>query len=239
MTINILSDSIDFSKNRIVKIDLLRNNKYHAYSAAIYCSLIELAQSFELLSSKGLETGALAIYRSFLEHYVDLVNLRGDEKYINVMELDDAKSRLKHLQQAEAGNLYMSSLLPLVDEKIPLIEKEIKYLQDLLGKKHVTILEKFQLATMESEYKGLYSYLCGDVHSSISSLFHRHFRETEDKTTYSLVLNGSETSDSDIFYYGNMAQYLTHAGLMLCQITDNALQSEFEIFMQEIWESAV
>lgn len=204
----------------------------------LFCSLIELAQSFFKLSNEHLNTGSLSIYRSFLEHYVDLVNLRNDESYVLIMELADAKSRLKQLEQAQAGNIYFKSIKSYANDGIPKIKIEISELQDKLNKKMFHISEKFEMAGMINEYNGIYNLLCSDTHSSVSSLFNRHFRESEDKTSISLVVNDQHKLSSDIFYYANMAQYLTHAGSMLCQILDSPLKVEFDESLHKIQEAA-
>ncbi len=238
MANQILKDSIVFSNDHVVQLEMKKNDKYNSYSVALYCSLIELAQSFEMLSREYPRSGSLAIYRSFLEHYVDLINLRNDGNYINVLDLEDAKSRLKQLKQAKAGNIYMKSLEYLADEKIPEIKQEIKDLKHSLDKDYFSVLNKFQMANMERDYKGLYSDLCNETHSSVSTLVKRHFREEDDKSGIKLVIHAGKKSSSDIFYYGNMAQYLAHAGSMVCQILKSPIKEKYDAYVEKIREEA-
>lgn len=238
MSSEVLKKSIEIANEYVVQLEMQNNYKYHAYSVGLYCSLIELSQSFEMLTKDYIHTGALILFRSFMEHYVDLKNLRNNENYIDVIDLDNGYSRLKKLRQAEDGNPYFSTLACLASTEIPLIQEENKKLTEKLNKKRYTILDKFQLAGMENEYKGLYAYLCSEAHSSLSGIVKRHFRKDDTKDHVVLVVHASEARDSDIFYVSNMALYLCHAGSLVCEILGSDLKSQFDEQTESIQNSA-
>ncbi|KQA14610.1 DUF5677 domain-containing protein [Vibrio metoecus] len=75
MSSEVLIKAIEFANEHVVQLEMENNYKYHAYSVGLYCSLIELAQSFEVLTRDYVHTGALVLFRSFIEHYVDLKKL--------------------------------------------------------------------------------------------------------------------------------------------------------------------
>lgn len=237
MNSEVLKKSIAFANEHVVQLEMQNNYKYHAYSVGLYCSLIELSQSFEILTRDYVHTGALVLFRSFMEHYVDLINLRNNEDYIDVLDLDNGYSRLKQLKQAKDGNPYFSSLEYLADTDIPRIQKENAKLAESLNKKRYSVLDKFQLAGMENEYKGLYAYLCCEAHSSLSAIVKRHFRKNEAKDHIELVVHASEPSDSDVFYVANMALYLSHAGSLVCEILDSDIKSKFDEYTKGIQNS--
>ncbi|MFA0672365.1 DUF5677 domain-containing protein [Vibrio splendidus] len=238
MSSDVLKKAIEFANEHIVQLEMQNNYKYHAYSVGLYCSLIELSQSFEILTRGYVHTGALVLFRSFMEHYVDLKNLRNSEEYIDVLDLDNGYSHLKQLNHAKDGNPYFSSLVYLADTEIPRIQEENKRLAEKLGKKRYLILDKFELAGMEDEYKGLYTYLCCEAHSSLSSIVKRHFRKDDAKDHVELVVHASEPCQSDIFYVTNMALYLSHAGSLVCGILDSDIKSKFDEYTQNIQNSA-
>ncbi|TBT15689.1 hypothetical protein D5E83_23965 [Vibrio parahaemolyticus] len=126
MSSEVLKKAIEFANEHVVQLEMKNNYKYHAYSVGLYCSLIELSQSFEVLTRDYVHTGALVLFRSFMEHYVDLKNLRNSESYVDVLDLDNGSSHLKQLKQAKDGNPYFSSLAYLADTEIPRIQEENK-----------------------------------------------------------------------------------------------------------------
>ncbi|WP_369686629.1 DUF5677 domain-containing protein [Photobacterium leiognathi] len=71
----ILSEAITFSLKNVSNFEFKNRDEKQIYSVAIYCSIIELAQSFFTLIDTRNSTGSLSIYRTFLENYIDLKNL--------------------------------------------------------------------------------------------------------------------------------------------------------------------
>lgn len=234
MSSEVLKKAIEFANEHVVQLEMQNNYKYHVYSVGLYCSLIELSQSFEVLTRGYVHTGALVVFRSFMEHYVDLKNLRNNECYVDVLDLDNGRTHLKQLKHAKDGNPYFSSLVYLADTEIPLIKEENRKLAEKLGKNKYSVFDKFQMAGMGNEYKGLYAYLCSEAHSSLSSIVKRHFRKDDAKDYIELVVHASEPCESDIFYVANMALYLSHAGSLVCEILGSDIKSKFDEHTQSI-----
>jgi hypothetical protein len=238
MNLEVLKEAIEFSNKYILKLEFEPNSKYHILSLGIYCSLIELAKSFQILSPDAIRPGALTLYRSFLEYYVDIKNLSLDAGYIQILELDDAKTKKKQLDLSSKGNIYYSSLSTFVDERLPKYKLEISNLQTSLKKKSFSIKDKFIKANMREEYEGLYSYLCCEAHCSLSGITDRHFRVSEDQSRIEVMAYNYEKNESDIFFLANMANILVHAGELICSIINNILITDFQDYREQIIQSS-
>lgn len=237
MSPEVLIKAIEFSSKNILEFKFEQNNKYHTVSLGIYCSLIELAKSFQLLVPDAIRAGALTLYRSFIEYYVDLKNLSLDEKYIYILELDDAKTKKKRLDLSSKGNIYYKSLSTFVDEGLPKLKLEISNLQSSLNKKSFSIKDKFIKANMKEVYDGLYSYLCCEAHCSLSGIIDRHFRLSEDRSHIEVLAYNYNEDENDMFFFVNMANNLIHAGELICSITNNELITEFQVYRDQIIQS--
>ncbi|MCY9805898.1 hypothetical protein OTK51_20960, partial [Vibrio scophthalmi] len=62
---DILKETIKFSTEKAVLFQFNSKSKLAAYSMGIYCTLIELSDSFYTLMDSQNYTGSLSIYRSF------------------------------------------------------------------------------------------------------------------------------------------------------------------------------
>lgn len=90
-----ISEALDFTTQRINDLKFASEYKLHAYSIAIYCSIIELAEAYHVLMKNKARTGSLSVYRTFLENHVDLVNLSNDENYVDQLDFDNHKQNIK------------------------------------------------------------------------------------------------------------------------------------------------
>jgi len=238
MTQEVLKEAIEFTEKRVLKLHFEKGNKYHSVSLAVYCSLIELSKSFCRLSENALRAGALTLYRSFLEYFVDLKNLSLDQKYIYILELDHAKTKQRQFKSAQKDNPYCSSLKPLSSQQLPKLKTEISGLKKKLKINRVMIKDKFKKAKMLYEYEGLYSFLCSESHCNLSGLIDRHYRLSEDGTQVEVMAYNYEKKESDIFYFTNMANYLILSGELICTITQNEMVSEFQEYRDSIIQRA-
>ena len=234
----VLKKAIQFSEERALKLQFEKGNKYHSISLAVYCSLIELSKSFWLLSENALRAGALTLFRSFLEYHVDLINLQNDEKYVYVLEFDDAKSKQGKLKAANKDNPYCRTLKPMAPQELSKLKKQISDLKKKIKSDKFSIKDKFKKAKKILEYEGLYPFLCCESHCSLSGLTDRHYRLSDDGTHVEIMAYNYEIKESDIFYFANMAYFLIISGELICGITKNAMLSEFQQYRQELQQKA-
>ena len=234
----VLNEAIEFSEERALKLKFEKGNKYHSISVAVYCSLIELSKSFCRLSENALRARALTIFRSFLEYYVDLINLHDDNKYVFVLEFDDAKSKQRQFKAAQKNNPYCSTLKPIASQQLPKLKTEISNLKKKIEANNFSIKDKFKKAKKIHEYEGLYSFLCCESHCSLSGLIDRHYRLSDDGTHVEIMAYNYEIKESDIFYFANMAYFLIISGELICGITKNDMLSEFQQYRQKLIQKA-
>ena len=225
--IQLLEDAILFSNKNIVKFSFSNKNKYQSYSVGIYCSILELSQSFyELIKSENL-TGSLSVYRTFLENFVDLKNLKNDTAYVDQLDYNNLISMKKDFKSAKLGNVYLKPLAKHFDDKLPELLADIEKLKVAMDGKSLNIRDKFVKAQMESEYQGLYPILCSEAHCSVSAILARHFNYDPEKNSIEMVVNSKESISNFDFYLCNMAQQLLDAGAILCDILGDSMLNEY------------
>ena len=77
----------------------------------LYASMIEQTDSFLLLANNGRRAGTHAIFRSFLEAYVDLKALAQDDTYLHHMYASYHREWLRVLREADTrSNQYLASI---------------------------------------------------------------------------------------------------------------------------------
>lgn len=225
---NILSEAVEFSAENVSDFKFNDRNERQVYSVGTYCSIIELSQSFFTLVDTKNFSGSLSVYRTFLENYVDLKNLKIHSLYENELAFQNLESMKNSLKEARKGNFYLKSLVKHADEKIPSLRAEIKQLKTI-DEQPLSISKKFQLAEMKEEYLGFYPTLCAEAHSSVSAILERHIEvnKLDDSLEISLFKARSER-DFD-FYLCNMAQQLLDAGVLLCGILGDSRVSKYQL----------
>jgi hypothetical protein len=216
--IALLNEAILFSNENIAKFQFSTKNKHQLYSVGIYCSIFELSQSFYALVDSKNYTGSLSIYRTFLENYVDLINLKNDTSYTDQLDHANLSNLKKYLVSAKSGNQFLKAIAKYADPHIPELTFEIKNIEEKMETKPLRIKEKFEKANMKSEYLGLYPKLCSDAHSSVSAILDRHFNHDTEKDTVEVFVNSRNPRDDFDFYLCNMAHQLLDAGALLCDI---------------------
>ena len=233
--IQILKDTIDYSTDKAVLFQFESRSKLAAYSMGIYCTLIELSESFHTLIQTQNYTGSLSIYRSFIENFVDLKNLKLNGFYVNQLDLGSYEQTKRMLKAAKQGNAYLTSIAKYADDKAPKIEEEIKLLKDSNDFKLCTsIYEKFCLAGMAQEYRGLYPTLSAESHCSLDAIFSRHFEQDNVNNKVNLVIHSKDKATDYEFYIANLANYLITAGILVANILEGQQLTEFELKKEEI-----
>ena len=222
----ILSEAITFSLKNVSNFEFKDRDEKQVYSVAIYCSIIELAQSFFTLIDTRNSTGSLSIYRTFLENYIDLKNLKLHESYENELAFQNLVSMKESLEAAKKGNVFLTPLKKHAKEKLPELRADIKRLKTI-DDKPLSIFKKFKLAGMTSEYLGFYPKLCAEAHSSVSAILERHIEVNKINDSLDISIFKEKPEDEYYYYLCNMAQHLLDAGVILCQILADERINQF------------
>ncbi|MFZ0609915.1 MAG: DUF5677 domain-containing protein, partial [Xanthobacteraceae bacterium] len=155
----------------------LKFNKSFSKDGGVVClygSLIEHASSFITLVEHRQKTGSSSIFRSFLEAYVDFVNLEKDASYIKHCYATFYEQWLKVLR-VSAGNQYLKDIAEL-DGRDAIVQNYKSELQKLEKEnfRPLRVDERFRKAGLEAEYNSIYRLESGEAHNSLSALFQRH-----------------------------------------------------------------
>lgn len=174
---------------------------------ATYASLIELAGSYLALSERGTWAGAPAVFRAFLDTYVDFVNLNKDPEYFKFLYAKHHFEWKKRLEAAALGNPYLSPIAATPDFAAHLHEHKQRLASlKLEGIEPLKALSRFSRAGMEHEYRAIYSFESSGAHSDLSALFRRHFVLEGDD--YELVLYGDHSLDHSHHLYSLVSMLL-------------------------------
>ncbi|EGQ9976006.1 hypothetical protein FWP56_20910 [Vibrio vulnificus] len=218
---DILKETIKFSTEKAVLFQFNSKSKLAAYSMGIYCTLIELSDSFYTLMDSQNYTGSLSIYRSFMENYVDLRNLQLDPLYVYQLDYGSYLQDQRLFKAAAKNNPYLSSMSPYADEKLPLISAEIDKLKGNEDYKLCySIKDKFSRANMEAEYEGLYPTLSAESHCSLDAIISRHFNIDPATGSVDISINDKCNSTDYHFYIANLTNYLITAGIVVANIME-------------------
>ncbi|ENM5764162.1 hypothetical protein V9R53_003847 [Vibrio mimicus] len=218
---DVLKEAIEFSTEKAVLFQFNSKSKLAAYSMGIYCTLIELSDSFHTLVGSQNYTGSLSIYRSFIENYVDLRNLQLDPHYVHQLDYGSYLQEQRLLKAATKDNPYLSSISKYADEKLPVISAEIDKLKRNEDFKLCnSIRDKFSRANMEAEYEGLYPTLSAESHCSLDAIFSRHFNIDETTGCVGISINDKSNSEGYHFYIANLTNYLITAGIVVANIME-------------------
>ncbi|HGS4692010.1 TPA: DUF5677 domain-containing protein [Vibrio parahaemolyticus] len=218
---DILKETIKFSTEKAVLFQFNSKSKLAAYSMGIYCTLIELSDSFYTLMDSQNYTGSLSIYRSFMENYVDLRNLQLDPHYVYQLDYGSYLQDQRLFKAAAKNNPYLSSMSSYADEKLPLISVEIDKLKGNEDYKLCnSIKDKFSRANMEAEYEGLYPTLSAESHCSLDAIISRHFNIDPATGSVDISINDKCNSTDYHFYIANLTNYLITAGIVVANIME-------------------
>ncbi len=92
--------------------------------AALYCSIVELADAIGLLIHWDRSMHAFPLARAQFEAYADFQNLLSDHKYAMVLFLQDEKSWVYWADLAKSGNPLLSSLTNEMDDHFVQAKKQ-------------------------------------------------------------------------------------------------------------------
>lgn len=190
-----------------------KNNSRHLYLVCLYGTLIELAGSLIILIESKRKRGIPVIFRSFLEAYIDLINLYEKAEYSYNMDATYHDEWIKVLKEAKhnTSNPYLKDI-PNLDEKIQEHEKKVVDLKNK-GYNSLNIFQRFERAGMVNEYRSLYNFLSSDTHSSIRALIAHHLEIHEND--FNIVYYKEEPSEDFLRYVDSAVGFLINASLKI------------------------
>ena len=167
-------------------------------------------------------------YRTLLEHYVDLNNLAKNQDYVNQLDFDSSRQKLKNLKSAQNGNPFLSPIPQDFLDDIPKLEERIRKIKDSEEIKISTFIkDKFVSAGMEDVYTGLYPTLSGESHCSLEGVTNRHFSFDQNGEFFKVSLFENYNDDVIPFYIVTLTDQLLHSGELVAQILESNLLSAF------------
>lgn len=173
-----------------------------------YGRLIELTGGMIVLIDEQKASSAPIVFRSFLEAYVDLINLMEDANYIQHLLAAHHKKWIKILGASRGPNPYLESIGEHRDVNVIVADHTARLEETTkAGYAPLKVWERFQKANMENEYRSIYSFGSGDAHNDFGALMKYHIAQAGDD--FQLVFY-REVDDNDF-----AAELDSIAGLLL------------------------
>jgi len=206
----------------------------HQHVVGLYGSIIELSSSIKVLYKSGHFSAIPVILRTILEAFVDLRNLCQDHKYGYSLTMNTSKESLKFLKAAKDDmNVYAEMIAsdPDIDNHITKFYEEIKILKDK-GIKEIRIKEKFEQASMASEYQTIYHMLCAATHNDIRALRARHLVISDGSFTFEIFKNEDKEAMCD--FLGIASELLLRATYEIHGLLNSGKDNELQSLRKEL-----
>jgi len=183
--LNFLEKVLDKSIEYLHELTFDKNIKQHLYLILLYCRIVELIHSCNILMKERIIAGVPILLRTVLETFADLKNLSNDQNYVNSMDASNLHEWLRIFKEAVSGdNEYLESISKMENLKQTCAEykTELKILDEkgFVPLKH---FDRFEKAGMSDEYRSVYNSVCCDSHSNTRSLYKSYTNITGDDFT--------------------------------------------------------
>src|SRR5665648_450493 len=222
-----LSEPISFDKKQT----------RHIYLVCLYGTLIELAGSLIVLIESKRKRGVPIIFRSFLEAYIDFINLHEKAEYSYNMDAGNHEQWIKVLKKAKykPNNQYLKSISKInnLDEQIQEHEKEFVDLKNK-GYNSLNIFQRFEKAGMQDEYHSLYNILSNDTHSNIRALINHNLEIHE--IDFMVIYYKDEPLDDFLVYIDSTVGPLINTSLKIHSFFKTSSITEIEKLAKKVDE---
>jgi hypothetical protein len=150
------------------------------YIVCLYASMVELCGGIVTLVERDKRTALSAVFRTFLEAYVDLRNILEDPAYIKNCYALHHKNWIRALRNSEDPNPYLAGIRDHADYDAVLQrhESELQRLKDE-GFPPMKIVTRFEKVGMANEYRSVYHFESDGSHNSLQALISRHIEMGE------------------------------------------------------------
>nr|CAD6630539.1 hypothetical protein RFYW14_04286 [Pseudorhizobium flavum] len=107
---------------------------------------------------------------------------------------DNGPASTPTLSKLNTGSLRQQG--PLGERPLEKLQHHNDQLPELKKSGHIlTDFEKFQMASMEHEYRSIYNSLCNERHNNLRALTSRHFRKNKDGSLDMVIFDTSSRED--------------------------------------------
>ncbi len=206
------------------------------YLIGLYISLIELTSCIVTLVDKRRFAGIPALFRSFLEAFVDFKNMSCDESYVNYMQAKFHYEWIKVLDQAKNNsNPFLSQYSEWkdLDSEINEHKTELDRLKNN-GYVPLAVYQRFEKAGMAHEYSSLYNFLCSEAHNDIRALVNRHIEINQSCDDYSVVGYKNQSVSDFAVHLDSTAGILLESSLRIQSFFGNDKPEELKPFEDEL-----
>ena len=226
----------DSSVTLAAKIRFDKRVPKQLYLIGLYISLIELTSCIVTLVDKKRFAGIPALFRSFLEAFVDFKNMSCDESYVNYMQAKYHYEWIKVLNQAKGNsNPFLSQFSQWkdLDSQRNEHKTELSKLKNS-GYVPLTVYQRFEKAGMTHEYSSLYNFLCSEAHNDIRALMNRHIKTNQSCNDYSVVGYKNQSVSDFAAHLDSTAGLLLESSLRIHSFFGNGEPEELKPFEVEL-----
>ena len=195
-----ITETLQLATHVLKGLQYNKQDQWHLVVLVLYARIVELTEACRVLLKFERLIGIPILFRSIFEADANLVNVIRDKSYMNVLNANFLKEKLRHFEH-QATNpenpFFGQTTKDEVEREIQNVKKE---LDDLKRKGFAPKSNAKQAddAGMKNEYQSVYAMLCLDSHNNIRSLEDHHLSRS-DNGAYHLMINKTEQSDIEPF----------------------------------------
>lgn len=219
-----------------------KSDSWHRNLVSLYGSMLELLGSTCILIQEEAHIAIPILLRSFIEAYLDFVNLASDKTYGFNMDAAEAKEWITLLSEAKTGaNPFLKNIAS--DEEIAsaLSQQVQKRCQlKLDGYNPLSQEDKFNKANLSPLYRSVFNSLCCDSHNNIRSLVSRHINISTDQQDFSVEFYRRIKPDELYFQIALFCNFMISATGILntaLKVVNQSAFDELRIKYSEIFKN--
>lgn len=199
-----------------------KSHPWHRNLVSLFGSMIELLGSTCILIQEEAHIAIPILLRSYIEAYLDYVNLASDKTYGFHMDAAEAKEWIKLLGEAKFGeNPFLTNIASYEEIAVALAQQQLKLCQlKRDGYNPLSQEDKFIKAKLSPLYRSVYNSLCCDSHNNIRSLVSRHINISTDQQDFSVEFYRRINPDELYFQIALFCNFMVSA----TEILNSALQ---------------
>ena len=203
----------------------------------LYCTMTEHLRSACVLFQNKAETSIPVLLRSFVEAYVDFINLSIDPNYEHSVRSSELKEWGKITSKAiVGGNEFLEGLILNSENDTTNVEIHEEF-ADLKsnGHKPQTWLEKFEKAGLQNVYESIYNEISCESHNNMRALKSRHLFQNEDGRLQ-LRLYGVPDDNVSVFYANAFCYFIIEATLVIHAVFNTGCSDVIAVKKEELNE---
>jgi len=233
----LLQQVVDEAQSKLAELSFDKDAEQQLYSVCLYSTILDMSLSCLTLLEEQRVAAVPILLRSFLEAYVDFINVIKDESYVRMKYAAYLEERIK-IHKNILGNQtspYFKDLTPLPDSQRGSLKKDQVELEQLKkeGKGPLNVWERFKRADLQNEYKGIYPLLCSHTHNSLSVLEDRHLEE-QGSEGYCIVLFKKAKEEDLLKFLFTLGGVMINSSIVIHRLLKGPLVEEMQKFWEEL-----